>query len=101
MKNVFKMEGMGAVNDYLGVKIHQQDNKIVLTQPQLIKQIIKDMRLPKGTKTFQVPAIVTKILTRIPDKLLQKPKLFDYRSIVGKLNYSEKATRPKFAYEVH
>ena len=69
---------MGDVSGYLGVKIHCQDNKIILTQPQLIEQIIQDVKFPKGTKPVHVPAMVIKILTIIPEEPAHNPKLFDY-----------------------
>ena len=36
---------MGEVKDYLGVNVQQGQNKIKLTQPQLIEQILQDVGL--------------------------------------------------------
>ena len=64
MKNIFKMEDMGEVKDYLGVNVQQYDNKIELTQPQMIEQIIKDVGLPPHAKSVHMPAMTTKHLNR-------------------------------------
>ena len=50
MKNIFKMEDTGEVKDCLGVNVKQEDNRIELTQPQLIEKIPHDVGLPKHTK---------------------------------------------------
>ncbi|KAI2497426.1 hypothetical protein MHU86_17084 [Fragilaria crotonensis] len=71
----------GDLADFLGVSIDRRtDGTIHLSQPHLIDQILEDLRL-NGTnvKSRSTPAA----------------------SIIGKLNYLEKATRSDIAYAVH
>lgn len=92
----------GDLADFLGVNIDlKMDGTIHLTQPNLIQQILTDLRLGgKEVKPKTTPAASSKLLTR---HTTSKPfdKSFDFRSIIGKLNYLEKATRGDIAYAVH
>jgi hypothetical protein len=97
----FDLTDEGELSDYLGVKISRQDDgTILLTQPHLIDQIISDLGLKPNTKTKEMPALTSKILTR---DINGHPFREDwhYRSIIGKLNFLEKSTRPDLAYAVH
>ncbi|KAI2512019.1 hypothetical protein MHU86_2307 [Fragilaria crotonensis] len=92
----------GDLADFLGVNIERRiDGTIHLSQPHLIDQILEDLRLigdkikPKST-----PAASFKVLMRH----LESPRFddsFNYRSVIGKLNYLEKATRSDISYAVH
>jgi hypothetical protein len=66
----------------------------------LIDQIIHDTKISKRSAGKQTPAASTKLLRRD----LAAPKFdgrFNYRSIIGKLNFLEKSTRPDIAYATH
>eukprot|EP00978_Attheya_sp_CCMP212_P041667 scaffold241829_cov35-Attheya_sp.AAC.2 len=72
-----------------------------LTQPHLIDNILHDLNLDKpNTVTKTTPALRSKILFR---HSYSEPfdKSFEYRSVIGKLNYLEKATRSDIAYITH
>ena len=92
----------GDLQDFLGVNIDRKsDGSIHLTQPHLIDHILKDLRLDKDdVKTKTAPAVSSKILSRHSDS---EPfdNSFNYRSVVGKLNYLEKASRSDIAYITH
>ena len=91
----------GDIQDFLGVNItHRQDGKIEFNQSHLIEQIIQDMKMPDNTNPRDTPALASKILHRHPSS---KPfdRSFNYRSIIGKLAYLEKGSRPEIAYIVH
>jgi hypothetical protein len=91
----------GSIQDFLGVRIDRKpDGSIHLTQPHLIDQILKDLRLDEKAKTKAIPAMSSKILHKHRDS---EPfdNSFNYRSVIGKLNYLEKATRPDIAYAAH
>jgi hypothetical protein len=92
----------GDIGDFLGVKITKQaDGSVHMTQPHLIDNILRDLRLDKdnvATKTS--PAPVSTILTK---HAASDPfdGYFDYRSVIGKMNYLEKSTRPDIAQALH
>ena len=92
----------GNLEDFLGVNIERkEDGSIVLTQPHLIDQILKDLRLDNDkVKEKDTPAASSKILSAEPSEE-EFDKSFHYRSVIGKLNYLEKSTRPDIAYATH
>ncbi len=98
LASLFDIEDQGDISDYLGVRVnHSADGTITLTQPHLIDQLIKDLNFQPNTKPVNTPSLSSKILQ--PD--LDGPPLdetFHYRSIIGKLNFLEKSTRPDIAY---
>ena len=64
MKDIIKMEDMVEVKYYLRVNVKRDQNKIELTQPQLMKQILQEVVLPENAKSVNMPAITTKHLNR-------------------------------------
>ena len=91
----------GDLQDFLGINIERKkDGTIHLTQPHLIDQIVKDLNFQSNTKPKSTPASSSKLLSRHSDS----PDFdgsFNYRSVIGKLNYLEKGTRPDIAYITH
>ena len=61
IKKVFSVDNMGVVEDCLGVNIVRDQVKIVLTQPQLIDQIIANAKMSPNTSQRNTPAISSKI----------------------------------------
>ena len=101
LKSEFDVDDQGDLADYLGVKVERlADGRILLTQPHLIDQIIRDLHFQSNTKSMETPALATKILQPELDAPDYEPS-FHYQSIIGKLNYLEKSTRPDLAYAVH
>jgi hypothetical protein len=99
---MFTIEESGDLCDYLGIQIKREtDGTIHLTQPHLIDSILKAVKLDAGNATGRkTPAMSTKVIHADydgPDFANQ----FDYRSVIGKLNYLEKCTRPDIACIVH
>ena len=92
----------GDLQDFLGVNIDRKpDGTIHLTQPHLIDQIITDLRLnDDNVKTKSTPTSSSKLLTRHSDSP-SFDNSFHYRSVIGKLNYLEKASRPDISYATH
>jgi hypothetical protein len=92
----------GDLADFLGVNIERKgDGTIHLTQPHLIGQILEDLRMnDESVKPRSTPAASSKILTRHSSSRAFDNS-FNYRSIVGKLNYLEKATRSDISFAVH
>ena len=92
----------GNLSDFLGVKIDKEnDGTIHMTQPHLIDQILSDVRLNgEGTSTKETPAKVGQVLGRDLNGE-QFDGHFNYRSVIGKLNYLEKGSRPDISCAVH
>ena len=100
-KNTYRMEDQGDITDYLGINFDKdEEGNLVMTQPHLINQIIDEVKVKRGEKTRSTPALSTKLLKRCSDEpSVECP--FDYRKVIGKLNYLEKSSRPDIAYAVH
>ncbi len=71
-----------------------------MTQPNLANQICNDLGFQANTKGKTIPAASSRVLKRH-----QASKKFDnsynYRSVIGKINYFEKCTRPDISYQAH
>lgn len=97
----FVMTDEGDLCDYLGVKVSTLPNGCIkLSQPHLIDQIIKDMGFNERTKSQPTPAASTINLQRDVNAEPYDEE-WHYRSIIGKMNFLEKSTRPDIAYAVH
>jgi hypothetical protein len=85
-------EGDGTLGDYLGIRINQKkDGSITLSQP-----------LDKpNSKVADIPHLSTKIITKDSAGKQHDNNEFDYRSVIRKLNFLEKSTRPNIAEAVH
>ena len=92
----------GDISDFLGVELKREaDGSINCTQPQLIKKILEDLRLAgDGVATKEVPARVGKVLGK-ESNTKRFDGHFDYRSVIGKINYLEKSTRADIAFATH
>ena len=93
----------GTLCDYLGIMIKKQGkDTLTLTQPHLIASILRDLGLDKpNTNSVETPAHTKKIIAQDLHEPAHDPHQFDYRSVIGKLNFLEKSTRPEIAESVH
>ena len=103
LKSAFNITEEGDMCDYLGIKVTKKvDSTITLTQPHLIESILRDLGLDKpNSTTLDTPSLTTKVLSRHLNSSPHEPNHFDYRSVIGKLNFLEKSTRPDIAEAVH
>ena len=87
----------GDLNNFLGVHIKKLPNgTIKMSQPTLEKQILKDLRYDNDeVKGSSTPARTT-ILKRHRESE-DFDESFNYRSVIGKTGYLEKATRMDLA----
>ena len=100
-KQAFDIEDRGDISDYLGINLSRKESgQVLLSQPGLTDQIINEVLGAAKYKARPTPAPSTKILHRDLDGTPFKGD-FDYRSVVGKLNFLEKGSRPDLSYAVH
>jgi hypothetical protein len=99
---VFDITKENEVSDFLGVKItrNEENGLFSLTQPHLIRSILNDLGLQENSKTRPIPALSSKRLFRHPDSP-DHNESWNYRAVIGKLNFLEKSSRPDIAYAVH
>ena len=91
----------GDLSDFLGVNIDRTGpNEIIFTQPHLIDDILNDLWLQHAKDGKETPAVSSRILTR-NDGGPDHDKSFHCHSVIGKLNYLEKATRPDISFATH
>lgn len=92
----------GTLEDFLGVNIERKDDGTIhLTQPHLINGILKDLRMDRdNVKTKQTPTASSKLIS-FHSKSEKFDGSFHYRSVIGKLNFLEKSTRPDIAFITH
>lgn len=100
-KQAFDIEDRRDVSDYLGINLSRKESgQVLLSQPGLKDQIINEVLGTAKYKARPNPAPSMKILHQNLDGTLFKGD-FDYRSVVGKLNFLEKLSRPDLSYAVH
>ena len=97
----FTVDDQGDVGDFLGIQVQkQEDGSILLTQPQLIDSILKDLHLQSNSNGKKTPSVTTSLLHKDIDGPEMTPD-FHYRSVISKLNFLEKSTRPDISISVH
>ena len=97
----FTVDDQGDVGDFLGIQIQKQaDGSVHLLQPQLIDSIIKDLHLQLGSNSKSTPVVTTTLLHKDADGPDMQPE-FHYHSVMGKLNFLEKSTRPDISVSIH
>ena len=92
----------GDLEDFLGVNIDRTSRGAIhLTQPHLIDLILQDLCLKKGeSKCKDTPMRSSTILNKSKDSP-EFDRSFNYRSVIGKMNYLEKVSRSELAYAIH
>lgn len=100
--SMFEITHKECVEDFLGVKIDrdEQGRNVSMTQPQLIASILKDLKLTETSNTRAIPALSTLILHAYEGSE-NHDDTWSFRSVIGKLNYLAKCTRPDIEYAVH
>jgi len=82
----------------------RSDGTLLLSQPQLIDSILEDLGLLDGKKKRAKAKCTPSKSNTILRKDAHLPKhcmRWEYRSVIGKLNFLEKSTRPDISYAVH
>ena len=77
-----ELEDQGDIKDYLGINFqYSDDGKIIMSQPQLIDSIIRDLQI-KNPNVPEIPALSTQILGR-NENSSPFDENFHYRSVVA------------------
>jgi len=100
LSTTFKLKDEGDVSAFLAVQINKDPKAktISFTQPGLIDQIIRDVGITRSSKGKDTP--VDSILYADADGP-PRVESWNYRSILGKLNYLANYTRPDISMAVH
>ncbi len=101
LHRAFVMTDEGDLSDYLGVKIDALPNgTIKVSQPHLIQSVLDDLKFNERTGTKKTPASTS---VKLNGDIHGEPFIeeWQYRGVIGKLNFIEKSTRPDIAYAVH
>jgi hypothetical protein len=100
LSSTYLLEDQGDVNDYLGIHIFKDTTKrtITMTQPGLIESIIADLNLNPNANISHTPS--DSILHPDPDNTPRQDS-WNYRSVIGKLNFLAQNTRPDISFSVH
>ena len=97
----FTVDDQVDVVDFLGIQIKREtDGSIQFSQPQLIDSIIQDLHLLPGSNPKSTPSVTSTLLHNDTDGPDMQQE-FHYRSVIGKLNFLEKSTRPDISVSVH
>jgi hypothetical protein len=96
----YDIEDMGDVNDYLGINSESlPGGKVKLSQPHLIDEILRNVKLTPNDSTRRTPGRQTVLGRDL--KGVEFDGRLHYRAIVGKLNFLEKGIRPEIVYSAH
>jgi hypothetical protein len=99
LEKTFILTSQGSVGAYLGIDIQRtSDGNMELTQTGLINKIISACGLQDQSTQHNTPAMM--ILTADSDGPSCEHS-WNYRSLIGMLNYLASSTRPDIAFAVH
>jgi Reverse transcriptase (RNA-dependent DNA polymerase) len=97
----FKVSVEGTLSDYVGVNIERtEDNKIHMSQPNIIRSILKELNFTDDTKSQSTPAYSSTVLKHGKDLESHKAD-WNYRRVIGKSNFLCSSCRPDIACAVH
>ena len=97
-----KLEDQGHPADYEGVNIKKQgDGSYEFKQPSLTQKIIEDVRLGHRTTPKHIPMCAQRLLHHHLDYPPHNKSKFQYRSVIGKLNYLAQCNLSDIVYSVH
>ena len=98
----FEFTEEGSLASYLGVKFIDFDNgeQFEMTQPFLIDRIINAMGVDNRMTNARPTPAVKPLLHRDTDGEARRAT-WNYRSIIGMMNYLQQSTRPDISFAVH
>ena len=100
-KQGLKLTDEGTMETYLGIQIEKNDEGgFIMSQPFLIDRIIASIQGMKDANLCKSPASTTVNLNKDENGESRKES-WNYRSVIGMLNYLVNSTQPDLAYSVH
>jgi hypothetical protein len=72
-----------------------------MTQPHLIDSILHDLGLSDNDRRARSNTTIKDLPSMVSRKITADTNTWNYQSVIGKLNYLEKSTRPDITYVVH
>ncbi len=100
LSKTFVLEDQGTVQDYLGIRIQTDapTKTISMMQTGLLESIISDVGLTSDSNTKTTPSnsILYPDMNGTP-----RQETWNYRSVIGKLNFLAQNTRPDISFAVH
>jgi hypothetical protein len=96
----YDIEDMGDINDYIGINFESlPGGKVKLSQTHLIDAILRDVKLTPKDLTRRTPCRHTVLGHDLRGYYFYGS--FNYRAVVGKLNFLEKGIWPEILYSLH
>ncbi|KAL4385642.1 hypothetical protein GQ457_15G013260 [Hibiscus cannabinus] len=90
MKKKFEMSDLGLMNYFLGMKVHQGEDEIFISQRKCANDVLKKFKM-QNCKPVSTPLVVNEKLSKFDGQ--RKVDSKEYKSLVGSLLYFT-ATRP-------
>ena len=94
----FELTDEGDLSEYLGIQIARDGPSITLTQPTLINRILQTVGMINPSRQ-PAPTPATRVLHRDNDGPPRRHS-WDYRSVIGMLNFLTRSTRPDLCFAV-
>ena len=100
LKKDFNLTEKGDVDAFLGIQLEEHDNgSTTMSQPGLIDQVCKDVGLDKTSKLHDTPTLPQALFKHEDSPPFSAE--WSYRSVIGKLSYLSRNTRPDIEFAVH
>jgi len=102
LKTTFLLKDEGEICDFLGIRVNRnlQNGTISLIQPGLIDSVLTNLGLLTDERVHGKYTPSATILHSDPDGALRQ-ETWNYRSVIGKLNFIAANTRPDLSFAVH
>ena len=97
----YKLTDEGTLEEYLGLQIkHHDDESFRVSQPMLIERILASIPGMTDARSAKSPAVSGAILSK-DEEGESRQEHWNYRSVIGMLNYLVNCTHPEMAFAVH
>jgi hypothetical protein len=101
IRTKFHISVEGDISDYVGVNAFwTEDNKIRMTQPNIIRSVLQEPGFNEDTKAKSTPAYSSTVLKEGAN-LPKHNAEWNYQRVIGKLNFLCSSCRPEIECAVH